>query len=425
MALSGSNSPGAKWRSAPSAYARAPSAGGCRPGGSGLPRSHLRAPAPSVSRRAGGRTEAAGDVRPTGSLSVVTRQLGREPPCGAGPRRGAQPRRQPLLGCDPGSPRPRQCRRAGCRSAHVTNPSTSTANPGPSVSDARVDTGTTPCRGTLAARDRPADRAHRRGLGTYADGQARRADPCRRAVADVRRLEQPDGHTGDLAWLGTYLRLLDPVGGGEPGSRHRPRRRGAPLDRPARRVRRSPGGAGLGGHSPWLRLERADAMFVCAAGLVEDDIRFGSLFASLQAPLRSRRPCVGLLNWLLGDATDEHALAPGRCTARPPRDRSRSATTTSRAPSGSYACPRRSPSCLRTGRIDEPRSRRTGLRPGVHLPRSEEIWVDPGAADQVARAARAARLRCSVRCRGPRARPQRPAHDARRARPPSSGGTCW
>lgn len=36
-----------------------------------------------------------------------------------------------------------------------------------------------------------------------------------------------------------------------------------------------------------------------AAGLIEEDIRFGALFAALQDPLVSRQPCLGILNWLL------------------------------------------------------------------------------------------------------------------------------
>jgi hypothetical protein len=36
-----------------------------------------------------------------------------------------------------------------------------------------------------------------------------------------------------------------------------------------------------------------------AAGLVEEDIRFGALFAALQTPLAARRPCTGVLGWLL------------------------------------------------------------------------------------------------------------------------------
>jgi ATPase family associated with various cellular activities (AAA) len=38
-----------------------------------------------------------------------------------------------------------------------------------------------------------------------------------------------------------------------------------------------------------------------AAGIVEEDIRFGALFASLQEPLTARRPCMGVLGWLLGE----------------------------------------------------------------------------------------------------------------------------
>ena len=36
-----------------------------------------------------------------------------------------------------------------------------------------------------------------------------------------------------------------------------------------------------------------------AAGLLEEDIRFGALFANLQHPLTSRQPCLGMLDWLL------------------------------------------------------------------------------------------------------------------------------
>ncbi|WP_405868141.1 ATP-binding protein [Streptomyces sp. NBC_01515] len=50
-----------------------------------------------------------------------------------------------------------------------------------------------------------------------------------------------------------------------------------------------------------LALDPADALVLAAAGLIEEDIRFGALFAHLQDPLPSRRPCVGLLSWLLAD----------------------------------------------------------------------------------------------------------------------------
>jgi ATPase family protein associated with various cellular activities (AAA) len=50
---------------------------------------------------------------------------------------------------------------------------------------------------------------------------------------------------------------------------------------------------------PLARLSPLEADVVVAAGLIELDIRFGALFATLQNPLQSRRPCVGLLCWLL------------------------------------------------------------------------------------------------------------------------------
>lgn len=46
-----------------------------------------------------------------------------------------------------------------------------------------------------------------------------------------------------------------------------------------------------------------------AAGLIEEDIRFGALFAALQDPLSSREPCLGILNWLL-PPTDGHEDPP-------------------------------------------------------------------------------------------------------------------
>ncbi|HXH78123.1 ATP-binding protein [Nocardioides sp.] len=52
--------------------------------------------------------------------------------------------------------------------------------------------------------------------------------------------------------------------------------------------------------TPLGRLSLDEALVVTMAGLIEDDIRFGSLFATLQEPLRSRRPCVGLVGWVLG-----------------------------------------------------------------------------------------------------------------------------
>ncbi len=42
--------------------------------------------------------------------------------------------------------------------------------------------------------------------------------------------------------------------------------------------------------------------YILAAGIIEEDLRFGSLFAVLQEPLQFRRPCLGLLGWLLSDS---------------------------------------------------------------------------------------------------------------------------
>lgn len=50
--------------------------------------------------------------------------------------------------------------------------------------------------------------------------------------------------------------------------------------------------AALGESAVWVLL---------AAGLLEEDVRFGALFAALQHPLLARRPCIGLLSWLLED----------------------------------------------------------------------------------------------------------------------------
>jgi hypothetical protein len=58
---------------------------------------------------------------------------------------------------------------------------------------------------------------------------------------------------------------------------------------------------------PLRALGRRNARLLVAAGLIEDDIRFGSLFAKLQDPLQVRRPCVGLLSWLLASAEEDAA----------------------------------------------------------------------------------------------------------------------
>ena len=64
---------------------------------------------------------------------------------------------------------------------------------------------------------------------------------------------------------------------------------------------------------PLSRVSAAAAQVLVAAGLIEQDIRFGALFASLQEPLRSRRPCVGLLGWLLADRGTGRAAVTAAC----------------------------------------------------------------------------------------------------------------
>jgi ATPase family associated with various cellular activities (AAA) len=62
-----------------------------------------------------------------------------------------------------------------------------------------------------------------------------------------------------------------------------------------------------GASLPLCRLDRRDARLLVGAGLIEDDIRFGALFAKLQDPLPARRPCLGLLSWLLADPDESSA----------------------------------------------------------------------------------------------------------------------
>ena len=66
---------------------------------------------------------------------------------------------------------------------------------------------------------------------------------------------------------------------------------------------------------PLDQLDRWDARLLVAAGLIEDDIRFGALFATLQDPLKARRPCAGLLSWLLADTGESGADLQERAQA--------------------------------------------------------------------------------------------------------------
>jgi hypothetical protein len=58
---------------------------------------------------------------------------------------------------------------------------------------------------------------------------------------------------------------------------------------------------------PLCQLGRRSARLLTGAGLIEQDIRFGALFAGLQDPLQARRPCLGLLSWLLADPDENPA----------------------------------------------------------------------------------------------------------------------
>jgi hypothetical protein len=99
------------------------------------------------------------------------------------------------------------------------------------------------------------------------------ADHLRRDVTSriAARLETVDAALPDTAWL--------------PGS-------GPAAGGPAERA------------GPLAALEPRQARALVAASLIESDIRFGAIFAALQDPLRSRRPCIGLLSWLLAGPDD-------------------------------------------------------------------------------------------------------------------------
>lgn len=71
--------------------------------------------------------------------------------------------------------------------------------------------------------------------------------------------------------------------------------------------------ADSGERLPLAQLSRDDALVLMAAGLIEEDIRFGSLFAALQDPLAARRPCFGLLGWLLAGAATTAGDVLERC----------------------------------------------------------------------------------------------------------------
>ncbi len=61
------------------------------------------------------------------------------------------------------------------------------------------------------------------------------------------------------------------------------------------------------GHLPLRALRQVPGLgpeqvrLLMAVGAVEEDIRFGAVFAALQEPLEARSPCLGLLGWLVGE----------------------------------------------------------------------------------------------------------------------------
>ena len=139
--------------------------------------------------------------------------------------------------------------------------------------------------------------------------------------------------------------------------------------------------------TPMSNLTREEALLVSAAGLVEDDLRFGSMFASLQAPLRARRPCLGLLGWLvsdpLGDSLGDRDLA--RCGQRLARQGILEVTNPA-DPRAEWVVRVSVPvwELLQTGDVAA-----DSLPPGLVLHRAAEfpalpdVWVDEATRDQL------------------------------------------
>ena len=146
-------------------------------------------------------------------------------------------------------------------------------------------------------------------------------DPAKPAIANhfrvhlyaviariLAHLSRPNQAEGDATWLEAYP-FLD--GYRESLAVHQPA--GLSPDEAVlwwdAQVARWPTAAGV--HLPLQALvEEAaltmdDLRLLLAVGLVEEDIRFGALFAALQEPLTARRPCVGLLGWLLATPGDD------------------------------------------------------------------------------------------------------------------------
>jgi len=135
--------------------------------------------------------------------------------------------------------------------------------------------------------------------------------------------------------------------------------------------------------TPMARLSRREALIVSAAGLIEDDLRFGSLFARLQSPLPFRRPCMGLLSWLLGGPDDDRELA--RCCQRlAQRGVLAVSNTADPRPEWVVSLPGAVWELLQTGRLSQeslPAS--LLLEPRATAPLIADLWLDPEARDQL------------------------------------------
>jgi hypothetical protein len=147
----------------------------------------------------------------------------------------------------------------------------------------------------------------------------------------------------------------------------------------------------LASKTPMSRLTRDEALLVSAAGLVEDDLRFGSMFAILQAPLRARRPCIGLLGWLVSDplagGLDDRDLARrGQRLAR----RGVLEVTNPSDPRAEWVVRVSVPvwELLQTGSIAAD-SLPPGLEPhpAEEFPAVADVWVDEATRDQLPTAA--------------------------------------